>query len=107
MAATLAAIAVLTVSENDARAEPAASSNSAEASAPEAPSITLVLPKGTVVETLVRVAELGNVDAMNLLGVLYTTGTEVPGDTQGPPSHVPKNSRRSAAGQHRTLRPST
>jgi hypothetical protein len=34
-----------------------------------------------VVETLVGVAESGNVDAMNLLGVLYTTGTQVPRDT--------------------------
>jgi hypothetical protein len=35
------------------------------------PSITFVLPKPSVVETLVSVAESGNVDAMNLLGVLY------------------------------------
>ena len=81
LAATLAAIAVFTVSENDARAEPAASNDSTEASASQPRSITLVLPKAIAVETLVRVADSGNVDAMNLLGVLYTTGTEVPRDT--------------------------
>jgi len=81
LAATLAAIALFTLSENDARAQPQASNDSAEASAPQPPSIILGLPKATAVETLVRVAESGNVDAMNLLGVLYTTGSAVPRDT--------------------------
>ena len=81
LAATLAAITVVAVSLTDARAEPAASNDSAEAFAPQPPSITLAVPKASPVETLVRVADSGNVDAMNLLGVLYTTGTEVPRDT--------------------------
>lgn len=81
LAVTLAAIAVFTLSENEAKAQSAASNDDAEAAAPRSPSVTLVLPKTAVVETLMRVAESGNVDAMNLLGVLYTTGTEVPLDT--------------------------
>jgi TPR repeat protein len=81
LAATLAAIAVVTLSENEAAAQPAASNDNTDRSAPQPPSITLVLPKPTTVETLVGVAESGNVDAMNLLGVLYTTGTQVPRDT--------------------------
>jgi TPR repeat protein len=80
LAASLAAIAVLALSE--AAAQPAASNDSRDPSAPQLPpSITFVLPKPTVAETLVGVAESGNVDAMNLLGVLYTTGTQVPRDT--------------------------
>lgn len=81
LAATLAAIAVVTLSENEAAAQLAASNDNTDRSAPQPPSITLVLPKPTTVETLVGVAESGNVDAMNLLGVLYTTGTQVPRDT--------------------------
>ncbi len=81
LAATLAAIAVLALSGHEAGAQPAALNDSTEASAPQPPSSPFVVPKSTVVETLVRVAESGNVDAMNLLGVLYTTGTQVPRDT--------------------------
>ena len=81
LVATLAAIALFALPENDARAQPQASNDPAEASRAQPPSITLVLPRATTVETLVRVAESGNVDAMNLLGVLYTTGLEVPRDT--------------------------
>jgi TPR repeat protein len=56
--------------------------DSPDPSAPQQPpSITFVLPKSTVIETLVSVAETGNVDAMNLLGVLYMTGTQVARDT--------------------------
>lgn len=80
LAATLAAIAVLTLSENEAAAQPAASNDSVDPSV-QPPSVTLVLPKSIVVEALVGVAESGNVDAMNLLGILYTTGTQVPRDT--------------------------
>ena len=83
LAVTLAVIAVLTLSENEAVAQRAAPDDNADPSAPQQqpPSITFVLPKPTVVEMLVGVAESGNVDAMNLLGVLYTTGTQVPRDT--------------------------
>ena len=82
LAVTLAVIAVLTLSENEAAAQRAASDDNADPSAPQQPpSITFVLPKPTVVEMRVGVAESGNVDAMNLLGVLYTTGTQVPRDT--------------------------
>jgi TPR repeat protein len=81
VAVTLAAIAIFTLSESDARAQLQASNDGAQASAPQPPSITLGVPKATVVETLVYVAESGNVDAMNLLGVLYTIGSEVPRDT--------------------------
>jgi hypothetical protein len=80
LAASLAAIAVLAVSE--ATGQPATSNDGPDPSAPrQPPSITFVLPKPSAVETLVSVAESGNVDAMNLLGVLYMTGTQVPRDT--------------------------
>ena len=82
LAVTLAVIAVLTLSENEAVAQRAASDENADPSAPQQPpSITFVLPKPTAVEMLFSVAETGNVDAMNLLGVLYTTGTQVARDT--------------------------
>jgi TPR repeat protein len=80
LTASLAAIAVLAVSE--ASGQPATSNDSPGSSAPQQPpSITFVLPKPSVVETVVSVAESGNVDAMNLLGVLYMTGTQVARDT--------------------------
>ena len=82
LAATITAIALLTLSgKNEAGAQPAALNDSADPSAPQPPSSSLVLPKSAVVGALVGVAESGNVVAMNLLGVLYTTGTEVPRDT--------------------------
>ena len=82
LAATLVLSAVLTLSTNAAWAQRAASDDGADPSAPQQPpSITFVLPQSTVVETLVKVAESGNVDAMNILGVLYTMGTQVPRDT--------------------------
>ena len=77
LAATLGAIAVLTLFQHQAAAQPAASNDSPESPAAQPPSITLVLPQAVAIETLVGVAESGNVDAMNLLGVLYTTGTQV------------------------------
>jgi TPR repeat protein len=79
LAPTLAAMAlVLSV---QGAAQPAASNDGPDPSAPQPPSMTFVMPKVAVLESLVSVAQSGNVDAMNLLGVLYTTGTEVPRDT--------------------------
>ena len=82
LAAAIAALAVLGLYEAEATAQPVTSKDDADLSAPEpAPSITLVLPKAALLESLVAAAESGNVDAMNLLGVLYTTGTQVSRDT--------------------------
>lgn len=80
LAPTLAAMAALVLSVQGA-AQPATSNDGPDPSAPQPPSITLVVPKAAVLESLLVVAASGNVDAMNLLGVLYTTGTEVPRDT--------------------------
>src|SRR5208282_2647898 len=56
LAAMLAVIAVLTLSENEAAAQRAASDDNADPSAPQQPpSITFVLPKPTMVEMLVGV----------------------------------------------------
>ena len=82
LAATIAALAVLGLYEAKATAQPVTSKDNADLSAPDpAPSITFVLPRPTLLESLVGVAESGNVDAMNLLGVLYITGAQVPRDT--------------------------
>ena len=82
LAATIAALAVLGLSAAEVTAQPVTSKDNADLSAPEpAPSIQFVLPNATLVESLVGAAESGNVDAMNLLGIFYTTGTQVSRDT--------------------------
>lgn len=80
-AAALAATTLLALSQAMAAAQPSTSAGGANPNAPErSPPITLNLPNASPLESLRDAAEAGNVEAMNLLGVLYTLGTLVPRD---------------------------
>ena len=74
-AAVIAASVLLTLSS----AQSAATSNAESPNAPKSSSSSTV-QNATAFDVLVGAAEAGNVDAMNLLGVLYTIGTQVPRD---------------------------
>ena len=60
----------------------AQSATPSDAESPHAPksSSSSTVQNATAFDLLVGAAEAGNVDAMNLLGVLYTVGTQVPRD---------------------------
>jgi TPR repeat protein len=80
-AAAIAATTLLALSQAMAAPQPAASAGEMNPNAPQqSPSITPDQPNPIPFELLVGAAKAGNVDAMNLLGVLYTLGTLVPRD---------------------------
>ena len=80
-AAAVAASALLALSPAMAAPQLAASAGQANPNAPErSPPITPNQQNPISFELLVGAAEAGNVEAMNMLGVLYTLGTLVPRD---------------------------
>jgi TPR repeat protein len=80
-AAAIAATTLLALSQAMAAPQPTTSAGEANPNAPERfPPITPNQPNPIPFESLVGAAEAGNVEAMNLLGVLYTLGTLVPRD---------------------------
>jgi hypothetical protein len=80
-AAAIAATTLLALSQAMAAPQPTAPAGEANPNAPKQfLPITPNQPIPIPFESLVGAAEAGNVEAMNLLGVLYTLGTPVPRD---------------------------
>jgi TPR repeat protein len=80
-AGVIAATALLTLSEAQTAAQPAESAGAASPKAPDlSPRSAAIVTRATALDVVVGAAAAGNVEAMNLLGVLYTLGTQVPQD---------------------------
>jgi TPR repeat protein len=80
-AAAIAATTLLALSQAIAAPQPTTSAGEANPNVPErSPAITLNLPNPLPLESLRDAAAAGNVEAMNLLGMLYTLGSLVPRD---------------------------